>query len=151
MNDLHSLLAPFAALANASERERALICPLELAVLDCQDVTFPRVSGRKSVRLLAAEQAALQRAEEYARHLRNREALRPAIEEPSEYPLPCWVKPPALGEVFISDCGLQLECIDVLYENTGDTAEDFTPHLLLVRPDHDHDDAEDDESAWILD
>lgn len=151
MKDLHALLGPIAALAQASGRDQALIGPLELAVLDTQEITLPRVSGRKSARLLAAERGALVRAEEYARHLRAREAVRPVMEGPAEYPLPCWLELPALGEVFTGACGQQLECIDVLYENPCDTEDDHTPHLLLVLPWRDHDDGEGNEMAGTLD
>jgi len=151
MNNLHSLLSPFAALAKASERERALLSPLELAVLDSQEITLPKVSGRKSARLLAAEKDALHRASEYARHLREREAVRPVMKEPSEYPYPCWHDVPALGEVFVGTDGEPLECIDVLYENVSDQDDDYTPHLLLVLPYRGPDDSETGETVQTLD
>jgi len=153
MNDLHSLLSPFAALANATERERALISPLELAALDGQEIVLPRVSGRKSARLLAAEQAALQRAEAYTRHVQEREAVRPTLRQADEYSLPGWQNLPFPGEIFLSMDGIQLECIDVLFENT-DLDDDVTPHLLLVLPclgSTDDDGGTDAESVQTLD
>ncbi|ULH17928.1 hypothetical protein MF271_23455 (plasmid) [Deinococcus sp. KNUC1210] len=150
MNSLHSLMSPFAALAKASERERALISALELAVLNRQDVTLPKVSGRKNARLLAAEKDALHRASEYARHLREREAGRPVMERPREYPFPCWRELPTVGELFIGEAGEPLECIDVLYENSGEH-DDHTPHLLLVLPSYDQDDIDTNELTQTLD
>ncbi len=134
MNDLHALLMPFADLAKAGEREKALIGPLALALLDAQEVNLPKVSGRKSARLLAAERAVLQQAEDSAQHLRAREALRPVMQLPVEHHLSCWIHPPQLGERFISENGEVLECVDVLYENTGDQEDNYVPHVLLVLP-----------------
>ena len=144
MKDLQALLTPFANLAKAGEREKALIGPLASALLDAQEVTLPKVSGRKSARLLAAEREVLQQAEDSAQYSRAREALRPVMQLPVEHHLPCWIHPPQLGERFISENGEVLECIDVLFENTGDEEDNYVPHVLLVLPfshseDHDTD------------
>lgn len=144
MNDLQALLSSFADLAKAGEREKALIGPLASALLDAQEVTLPKVSGRKSARLLAAERAVLQQAEDSAQYLRAREAFRPVMQFPVEHHLPCWQVLPQLGEMFTSESGEVLECIDVLFENIGDQEDNYVPHVLLVLPsshseDHDPD------------
>ena len=59
MENLRALLAPLAALASASERERELLVPVEVAVLDTQCVSIKPVPGRKSARVRAAEQQAM--------------------------------------------------------------------------------------------
>ena len=151
MTDLFSLLTPLANLRAASERERALVGPMELAVLGGHPVTLPRVSGRKSARLLAAEQTALLRAEELARHLQEREAARQVTEVPVEFPLPCWMELPPPGEVFVTKDGRQLECIDVLFENAGTEDDNYVPHLLLVLPYKDPDSGENDDAGQTSD
>ena len=154
MHDLQALLTPFADLAKAGEREKALIGPLALALLDAQEVMLPKVSGRKSARLLAAERTVLQQAEESAQHFRRREALRPVMQLPVEHHLPCWQHPPQLGETFTSESGEVLECIDVLFENTSEQDDNYAPHVLLVLPSShsmDHDTDENNDLSQTLD
>ena len=72
MENLRALLAPLAALASASERERELLVPVEVAVLDTQCVSLKNVPGCKSARVRVAEQQALERSSRYAQHIQAR-------------------------------------------------------------------------------
>ena len=133
MENLRALLAPLAALASASERERELLVPVEVAVLDTQCVSIKNVPGRKSARVRVAEQQALERSARYARHIQARRARLAGSPVEWEIELPYWVNPPEVGECFWADTGQAVECLEVLFVNNSADAPDLRPHRVQVR------------------
>lgn len=133
MENLRALLAPLAALASASERERELLVPVEVAVLDTQCVSIKPVPGRKSARVRAAEQQAIERSARYARHIQARQARLAGSPVEWEIELPFWMELPEVGECFWTDTGQAVECLEVLFVNASADAPDLSPHRVQVR------------------
>lgn len=133
MENLRALLAPLAALASASERERELLVPVEVAVLDTQCVSIKNLPGRKSARVRAAEQQAIERSARYAQHIQARQARLAGSPVEWEIELPSCVDLPEVGECFWANTGQAVECLEVLFVNDSADALDLRPHRLQVR------------------
>ena len=133
MENLRALLAPLAALASASERERELLVPVEVAVLDTQCVSIKPIPGRKSARVRAAEQQALERSARYAQHIQARQARLAGSPVEWEIELPYWVDLPEVGECFWASTGQAVECLEVLIAHDSADTLDLRPHRVQVR------------------
>ena len=133
MENLRALLAPLAALASASERERELLVPVEVAVLDTQCVSLKNVPGRKSARVRVAEEQAIKRSARYARHIQARQARLAGSPVEWEIELPYWVDLPEVGECFWASTGQAVECLEVLFAHDSADTLDLSPHRVQVR------------------
>ncbi|MGY2895057.1 hypothetical protein [Deinococcus sp. UYEF24] len=133
MENLRALFAPLAALASVSERERKLLVPVEVAVLDTQCVSIKSMPGRKSARVRAAEEQALERSARYARHIQARQSRLADSPVEWEIELPFWMEPPEVGECFWADTGQAVECLEVMFVDDGADASDLRPHRVQVR------------------
>ena len=133
MENLLALLAPLAALASASERDRALLVPIEVAVLDTQCIAIKPLPGRKSARVKAAEKQALERSASYARHLQARLTRRADSPVEWEIELPFWAALPEVGECFWADTGQAVECLEVLFVDDSADPLNLHPHRVQVR------------------
>ena len=133
MENLRALLAPLAALANASERDRASLVPVEVAVLDTQCISIKPLPGRKSARVKAAEEQALERSARYARHLQSRMTRRADSPVEWEIELPSWAALSGGGECFWADTGQAVECLEVLFADDSGDALGLRPHRVQVR------------------
>lgn len=133
MENLRALLAPLAALVSASERERELLVPVEIAVLDTQCVSLKNMPGRKSARIRAAEKQAIERSARYARHIQARQTRMASSPVEWQIELPSWVELPEVGECFWDDTGQAVECLEVLFVTDSADAPDMRPHLVQVR------------------